>query len=92
MVDYQTYQADWQGIALSVSFCPSWAAGYCHVEVRSPCPLPITETGYRSHFDHPETIEAAGGPIAFVLAWLNSEAATPEWDAQVEKARQLTLF
>jgi len=39
-----------------------------YIEVRAPFPLPITETGYRSHFDRSDTIEAASRPVAFVLA------------------------
>jgi len=49
------------------------------------------ETGYRSCFDRADSPKAAGGPIAFVLAWLDHEADRPEWGVQ-EKAEQLCLF
>jgi hypothetical protein len=33
-----------------------------------------------------------GGPVAFVLAWLDHEAEDAAWKAQQAAARQLTLF
>ena len=100
MRDKQTYQADWQGIALSVTYCPSWCPSVsgvyghdlAHLAVQASCPLPVTETGYRSHFTRPDVIDAEGGPVAFVLAWLDHEASMPAWQARQDKARQLTLF
>ena len=100
MEEKQTYQTSWQGIPLSVSYCPSWSTSYgeiygydlAHIEVRGPCPLPITETGYRSHFDRSDNIDAEGGPVAFVLAWLDSEAQGKAWKKAEVKTRQLTLF
>ena len=71
----------------------SWMNLYlAHIEVRAPLPLPITETGYRSHFDRSDTIEAAGRSVAFVLAWLDHEAGRPEWRAAQDRAAQLCLF
>lgn len=100
MAEYQIHQADWQGIALSVSYCPSWSVSYreiygydlAHLEIRAPCPLPVTGTGYRSHFTRPDLIDAEGGPVAFVLAWLDDAAQSPAWKARQEQARQLSLF
>lgn len=55
--------------------------------------MPITETGYRSHFRQPGTIEAHGGNvIGQVMAWLDEEAANPAWRAHVDASRQLRLF
>jgi hypothetical protein len=94
------YAAIWQGIPLSISYCPEWSAAYrqiygyglAHIGVEAPCPLPITETGYRSHFTRPDVVEAEGGPVAFVLAWLDHEASTPAWKAKQDAARQMSLF
>lgn len=45
-------------------------------------PLPITDTGYRSHFHPSGTIEARGGDVAtYVTAWLDEEATSSEWRA-----------
>lgn len=54
--------------------------------------LPITETGYRSHFLAPQEVERAGGPVAFVVAWLNEAARNKGWKETEEKVRQLNLF
>jgi hypothetical protein len=84
VTDYQIHEASRQGITLSVSYCPDWLTCYrqtygyplAHIEIRGPCPLPITETGYRSHFTRPDLVDAEGGPVALVLAWLDHEAVT----------------
>lgn len=56
-------------------------------------PLPITSTGYRSHFHAPGTVEALGGDVvAQVIAWLDEEATKPGWRAYVETSRQGELF
>lgn len=50
-------------------------------------------TGYRSYFHQPGIIEGLGGDVvAQVIAWLNAEAAKPEWRASVEANRQGELF
>lgn len=100
MAEYQTYQANWQGIPLSVSYCPEkWGSyreiyGYAlaHLTITADRPLPITETGYLSHHTCPELIEAEGGPVVFVLAWLDFEGELPEWKARQAAAAQLCLF
>ena len=101
---YQSACLDWCGIAIEVCYCPSWSESYeeiygyplAHltVEAVTPAnvPLPISETGYRSYFTRPDLIEAEGGPVAFVRAWLDHEAQSDEWKQQQEKSRQLTLF
>jgi hypothetical protein len=56
-------------------------------------PLPIMETGYRSHFHQPGIVEANGGDVvAQVIASLDEEAASPEWKAYMESRKQLALF
>jgi hypothetical protein len=88
---------DWQGIALSVSFEAEWlGAGGCiahlQVETTERTPLPITRTGYRSHFVPLAEVETAGGPVAYVRAWLEEESSSEEWRSHVEVARQGSLF
>lgn len=100
MPEYQTHQTSWQGIALSVSYCPDWSPFYrdvygyplAHLTIRADRPLPVMSTGYRSHFTRPELIEEETGPVAFVLAWLDYEAQRPEWIVQEAEAAQLSLF
>lgn len=91
----------WEAITIEVRYEAEWlrsAGDYkiAHLEVSAVAPerapLPFTETGYRSRFLHRETVEAMGGPGAYVLAWLEEAAQAPEWQAQALERRQLTLF
>src|SRR5690606_12406208 len=54
---------------------------HIEIEVLSPkgAPLPITGTGYRSHFLDAAELAAAGGTVAYVTAWLDREAKTKAW-------------
>jgi len=54
--------------------------------------LPITETGYRSHFHHEEALAEYSDAKAYVLAWLDHEARSSKWKAYVENQQQLSLF
>lgn len=93
-----TQRIDWHGITVEVSYRPDWmpGLGVAHLELCSVAPerapLPMSETGYRSHFLPADEVVAEGGPIAYAVAWLDHAAAAPAWLAQQEKARQFTLF
>jgi hypothetical protein len=101
---YQVEQIVWRGITIEVRYCADWSPSYreiygyplAHLEIESvapaKAPLPMTETGYRSHFSGAPLIDEEGGPVAFVRIWLDQAAQTPEWKAQEAAARQLTLF
>ena len=66
-----------------------------HIEVYVVRPkhavIPITQTGYRSHFIDTEGLSLAGGAIAFVTNWLDREAACKKWQRADLEARQLKL-
>lgn len=94
---------DWNGITIEVSYEPDWLnlSGACgapvaRLQVRSLTPdrsaLPISETGYRSHFPLPATVTAMGGPLSYVRAWLDDAARSPEWTDWQESARQLSFL
>jgi hypothetical protein len=93
-----TEMLEWQGITLSVSYERDYATmtGLTHLSIHvlepSTSKLPITETGYRSHFLSEVEVAELGGPLAYVRAWLDAEAATPEWQAQQQAARQMSMF
>ena len=91
-----TTTIDWQGIALSVSYEDRWLGGSlpAHIQVQAEHdqPLPITGTGYRSHFLPREEVEQAGGPVPYVLTWLAEEATSDEWRDRMERSRQSSLF
>ena len=99
----ETFEADWQGIALRISWEPSWlnlgeSLGYdtAHLQIEAGGPervaLPITETGYLSHFTTPATVAELGGPVAFVLAWLDEESHSTQWKKREQEARQYALL
>lgn len=97
----QTFTALWRGITVTITYERDWlgvvrSPQVCHLAVEATTParaeLPITETGYRSHFANPVEIDDAGGPVAFVIAGLDAAAQSPDWKAREEKARQYGLF
>ena len=92
---------EWDGVTIAITYDPKWLEidgplQSAHIELRVSHPsgakLPVTDTGYRSHFCSKADIEAAGGPEPFVKLWLDEEAKRPEWKRVEEKERQLDLF
>ena len=67
-----------------------------HVEVESikprKAPLPITATGYLSHFIPALQLINAVGPVTFVTAWIEREAAGKAWQKQAAIRAQGDLF
>lgn len=94
----QTHRFTWQGIEIEATYCPRiWGGVIAHLEINSiqppRAPLPITETGYKSHYHPCGMVEANGGDVvAQVIAWLDEEAAKPDWRRYVENSRQGVLF
>ena len=102
--NYKTYPLTWNDMTVEVRFCRSWFSStreidgetLAHLEVRLHQPadgiLPITETGYRSHFTSLSTVEAHGGPVSFTQSWLDEAASAPAWIERQEERRQMSLF
>lgn len=93
----QLYRFTWEGIEIEVSYSPrefNVMAWLCVKSIRpAGAPLPISQTGFRSHYHPPGTVEALGGDVvAQVRAWLDEEAAKPAWKRHVETHRQGELF
>lgn len=98
----ETFRTVWNGVTIEIRWEPRWlnlslqCFDPAHLEIESiepaRAPLPITETGYRSHFTSPETIAAYGGPIAYVEAWLETESQAPDWRSSEQDRRQFALF
>lgn len=85
----------WEGRDIRLSYTPRWCAQIDHVEVENidRTPLPITETGYKSHFFGPvEPIMSMGEIERMVIAWLDSEAAKQSWQDYLLTSQQLSLF
>lgn len=96
---YQTHRLTWNGIEIEARYDPaSWSGVIAHLEIESispaRAPLPMTNTGYRSHYHPIGTIEAeyGGNVVAAVIDWLDKEAGSKAWKRYVKESQQLTLF
>jgi len=101
---YERQIIGWSGYRIEIAYCRNWSPsfeaiyGYAmsHIEIRTlepeRAPLPITETGYRSHFVHEPTVREWGGPEALVRAMLDDAAKSAEWKEREESRKQLSLF
>lgn len=93
----QVHRFTWRGIGIEAIYVPVKWGVIAHLEIHTiqppRAPLPITETGYLSHFHPCGSIEAKGGDVvAQIMAWLDEEAAKPAWRHYVEASRQGELF
>lgn len=91
--EYETFELIWQDRKVEVSYQTNWLnSGHWHIELRCAERLPVTETGYRSHFVilAPGTGEAEIAVL--VSSWLDAAADTAEWRRHLEDSRQLKLF
>lgn len=83
----------WNGWNVVIHYSTeSWHSPFHHLEIKCKEPLPITDTGYRSHFVSPEEMELFDSPKAFVQEWLDHAAKDPGWITREQDARQLSLF
>lgn len=87
----------WQDHVIDIRHVSNWhSCNIDHLEIRTASPeraaIPITETGYRSHFVCESNIIEAGGAAAYVRTWLDQDAQSPEWKTQAIAARQGSLF
>jgi len=84
----------WDGRTLRLSYSSEYWSGVAHLEIHSEDgePLPITETGYKSHFfmtDDPPDMEEI---ITFVTQWLEKEAKSKQWRTYIAQSQQMELF
>lgn len=79
----------WREVRIEITFTPDSFGMVDHIELRTEgrMLLPVTETGYRSHFMSKGTVAEHGGAVAFAVAWLDHEAARIDWHGA-----QLTLL
>jgi len=85
----EKHNITWRGVQVEITFKPEEFGMVEHIELRTEgkTPLPVTETGYRSHYIGEGTVAHHGGPVAFVTAWLDHEATQKGWSGA-----QLDLF
>lgn len=79
----------WRGVEIEITFTPEQFGMVDHIELRTKnkTPLPVTSSGYRSHFINKGTVAHHDGAVAFVNAWLDHEAKRTDWSGA-----QLSLF
>ncbi len=85
---------EWRGMILQITFERQRFVDWLEIETLEPtrAPLPITETGYRSHFISKNIIKQAGGPETYVEAWLNEAAKLRGWIEIESDIRQYALL
>lgn len=96
----QIIKKSWNGINIEVHYAPiyfklgnDYTLSHIDVYSENERPLPITETGYRSHFFEAREIDGYADVWAYVLDWLNQEARTNyDWKIFEQNSKQLTLF
>ena len=94
--DWEFSQIDWRGMHINIRYERNFLSlGRCHLEIESVperTPMPISETGFLSHFSDQAAVEAAGGPVVYVRAALDEAAKGRVWKDRQTATRQLALF
>ena len=83
----------WCGIVVEVRHNRNFLnLDHDHIEIEAVDPprsaLPITKTGYRSHFIDPGDLDDFDSAVEFAQFWLESAAQSSEW----QRDWQLSLF
>ncbi len=93
MERFETATLTWHGIEVETSCKFAYPIdGFCHIEVRCDERLPITETGYKSHFMPMVALDGFESHTTYVAAWLEHAAQSKDWQRYVESRRQGDLF
>jgi hypothetical protein len=94
-----TWQNPWDSMSvrLRISHTRNYlGTGDDHLAIESitppKAPIPITETGYLSHFIQPDELLRAGGARQFVQDWLATEGLSKQWQQRDAARRQGNLF
>ncbi len=90
---YERFTLIWGGRSIEVSYQNNWLnSGHWHIQLRCAERLPVTDTGYRSHFLATTTVADEPAVREFVTAWLDTAAERPAWRRYLEDSKQLKLF
>ena len=102
--DQRTVTFRWEALTVAVRYHADWSSlskigsdrQVAHIAIQTVeppnAPLPVTETGYLSHFLAPALVDQTGGRAAFVRGWLDEEARRPACRRADAARRQLDLF
>ena len=95
---------EWEGISVDIEYNDEWSNfpelnHYVHhiaIKRRDKGQLPMSETGYRSHFmagtNKEDALQPYENAIDLVKAWLDEAGKSKKWKAYVASQKQLTLF
>jgi hypothetical protein len=83
-MEQQIHRFTWRGIEIEARYWPLRWGTIAHLEIESinlpRAPLPVSETGYRSYFHEPGSIEHYGGDVVTIMTeWLDALASEPKW-------------
>lgn len=83
----------WRDIPVEITFTRHvFGQDLDHVELRAPQRLPVTQTGYRSHFmPHDQDLDLERLKT-WVIAWLDEKSQDKAWLDWVECSKQGDLF
>ena len=84
---------EWEGITIAVSHKTNWLnSDFDQIELRADQMLPVTQTGYRSHFIPTVELTLFDSLEDFVRQWLDEAAMSPDWQKHIDDSRQISLF
>lgn len=93
--EFRAFRIVWEGITIYLKWEPDAHSGIIsHLQMQSEnrVRIPITETGYRSHFCHKAEIEEHGGPVAYVRKRLEQESVTTKRQSYRKQQGKQALF
>jgi hypothetical protein len=92
---YERFRIEWEGINITVRYIRKWLnMDIAHMEFISDggVPMPVSMSGYRSHFVPDSLIQSEGGPRTYALHLMDVEADFCGWYDNPCAAAQLSLF
>ncbi|SLN12583.1 hypothetical protein ROG8370_00257 [Roseovarius gaetbuli] len=90
---YDSFDLVWCERDIEVRYQANWLnTDHCHIELHCAERLPVTETGYRSHFVPGDAVTDEDDVRRYILAWLDEVARDPSWARHLEDSKQLNLF
>jgi hypothetical protein len=93
--EIRAFRIVWYSITIYLKWEPRAFWGIiAHLEIQSEgrVPIPITNTGYRSHFCNKVDVEEYGWPMQFINAWLEQESSSSDWKSYLKTKDAQSLF
>lgn len=104
MKNKDVFTIEWESIEIEITYVKSYSGAFeyhygypiSHIEIRTinpaKAPLPITQTGYRSHFMPSPVPKTRGQVIDMIVEQLDKGAKSKEWKEREAKFRQYQLL